>query len=139
VTATSPRADTRPRRRGVLPALLLTCLAGAAVALVGWLLLLFVKGAVVVIAYALGIAMIVLPLLLARRLLRGQPRPEKRERLVTIATVVLLGAVLCVAAHLVGEHGWLLVVIPVVAVAVLRAGSALGARRSARRPLSADR
>ena len=137
MNAMQPRADTRPRRRSVLPALLLTCLVGAAVALVGWLLLLFVKGTVVVIAYALGIAMIVVPLLLTRRLLRGHPGPEKRERLVTIATVVLLGAVLCVVAHLVGDHGWLLIVIPVVAVAVMRAGSAIGERRSARRAAAA--
>jgi amino acid transporter len=125
-------AGTVPRRRSVLPALLAACLIGAAVALVGWLLLLFVKGAVVVIAYALGIAMVVLPLLLARRLLTGHPRPEKRERLVTIATVVLLGAVLCVAAHLVADHGWLLIVLPVAAVAVLRTGSAIGGRHRAR-------
>jgi phosphatidylserine synthase len=115
----------------VLPALLLTCLVGAAVAVVGWLLLLFVKGTVVVIAYALGIAMVVLPLLLARRLLKGRARPEKRERLATIATVVLLGAVLCVAAHLVADHGWLLIVIPVAAVLLARivSAGAAGVRR----------
>jgi len=66
--------------------LLATCLLGAGVAVVGWLLLLMLKGTVVLVAYALGIAMIAVPLLLARRLLTRQPSNERRERAVTEAT-----------------------------------------------------
>jgi hypothetical protein len=126
----------QPRhRRALVPALLATCLLVAGVAVVGWLLLLLVKGTVVLVAYALGIAMIVVPLLLARRLLAGHPRAEKRERAVTLGTVVVIGAVLCVCAHLVGEHGWLLIVLPVAAILLARLASAgaAGVRRMRRR------
>ena len=118
----------------MLAPLLATVLLGAAVGLVGWLLLLLVKGTVVLVAYAVGIAMIVVPLLLTRRLLTRGPGSERRERAVTIGTVVLLGAVLCVAAHLVNQHGWLLVVIPAAAVLLGRLGGAgIGGLRRIRR------
>jgi hypothetical protein len=96
----------------------------AGVAVVGWLLLLLLKGTVVLLAYALGIAMIVVPLLLARRLLSGRPRDEKRERVATLGTVVVIGAVLCVTAHLVADHGWLLIVLPVAAILLSRVARA---------------
>jgi uncharacterized membrane protein HdeD (DUF308 family) len=123
------------RRRALGPALLATCLLAAAVAVVGWLLLLLLKGTVVLVAYALGIAMIAVPLLLARRLLTGRPREEKRERALTLATVVALGAALCVTAHLVGEHGWLLIVLPVAAILATRGvrAGAVAVRRVRRR------
>jgi phosphatidylserine synthase len=135
VTPRQSSVVARSGRRSVVPSLLATCLLGAAVAVVGWLLLLLVKGTVVLIAYALGIAMIVLPLLLARRMLAGQPGDERRRRAVPIATVVVLGAVLCFAAHLVDDHGWLLVVIPVAAVLLGRLAQTGGAalRRVRRR------
>jgi hypothetical protein len=118
-----------------MPALLATCLLAAGVAVVAWLLLLLVKGTVVLLAYALGIAMIVVPLLLARRLLTGRPGPDRRERLVTLGTVVGVGAVLCVCAHLVGDHGWLLIVLPVAAILLSRVASAgaAGVRKMRRR------
>src|SRR3954453_3125131 len=116
VTPMQTPVVARGGRRSLLPSLLPPCLLGPGVAVVCWLLLLLVKGTVVLIAYALGIAMIAVPLLLTRRLLTGQPGDERRRRMVPVATVVLLGAVLCVAAHLVDDHGWLLVVIPVAAV-----------------------
>jgi phosphatidylserine synthase len=112
------------RRRALAPSLLATCVVAAGVAVVGWLLLLLLKGTVVLLAYALGIAMIAVPLLLARRLLTGRPRDEKRERIVTLGTVVAVGVVLCVTAHLVGEHGWLLIVLPVAAILLGRAARA---------------
>jgi len=112
------------RRRALAPSLLATCLVAAGGAGVGWLLLLLLKGTVVLLAYALGIAMIAVPLLLARRLLTGRPRDEKRERIVTLGTVVAVGVVLCVTGHLVGEHGWLLVVLPVAAILLGRAARA---------------
>jgi MFS family permease len=134
VTRMQSPAVARSGRRSLLPSLLATCLLGAAVAVVGWLLLLLLKGTVVLVAYALGIAMIAVPLLLTRRLLARQPAGERRRRAATVATVVGLGAVLCVAAHLVDEHGWLLVVIPVAAVLLSRlAQGAVGAARRVRR------
>jgi hypothetical protein len=124
---TPPVAGTRGRP--VLASLLATSVLVAAVAVAGWLLLLLVKGVVVLIAYALGIAMIAVPLLAARRIVAGQPRPEQRRRVGTIATVVGIGAVLCAVAHLVGQHGWLLIAVPAAAVVLARLVRAAGARR----------
>ena len=98
----------------------------AAVAIAGWLLLLFLKGTVVLVTYALGIALVVLPLLVAHRLVTGHTGAERRQRIVTIAQVVALGVVLCVLAYFVGRHGWLLVAVPAAAIALgwlYRAGS----------------
>jgi O-antigen/teichoic acid export membrane protein len=125
----TPAAGTGRRR--LLASLLATCALVAGVAVVGWLLLLLLRGTVVLVAYALGIAMIAVPLLLARRVLTGHPRREQRRRRATIGTVVVIGAVLCALAHLVDEHGWTLVVIPAAAVVLARlarAGGDLGRR-----------
>ena len=126
-------------RRTLLASLLATCVLVAAVAAAGWLLLLLLKGTVVLVAYVIGISMIAVPLLLARRLLTGHPARERRERAVTIGTVVAIGAVLCVVAHLVDGHGWLLIVIPAAAVVLVRLGHAGGALRRRRRRAPAVR
>jgi len=133
-TARTPAVQPR-RRRALAPSLLGTCLVAAGVAVVGWLLLLLLKGTVVLLAYAVGIAMIAVPLLLSRRLLRGRSGPDRRERLATILTVVAVGAVLCVTASLVDDHGWLLIVLPVAAILlsrVARAGASAVRRARAR-------
>ena len=101
----------------------------AAVAIAGWLLLLFVKGTVVLISYALGIALVVVPLLLAHRIVAGHTGSERWRRIGTVAQVVALGAALCVIAHLVGDHGWLLIAVPAAVVAVTRGIQAVGTRR----------
>jgi hypothetical protein len=119
----------RSKHRSVLASLILGAAVVAAVALVGWLLLLFVKGTVVLISYAVGIALIAVPLLLAHRLLSGSSGSERWRRLGTMGQVVVLGVALCVVAHLIGQHGWLLVVVPAAAVALARVSSAVGARR----------
>ena len=123
---TPVHADRRP----LLRSLILGAAAVAAVALVGWLLLLFVKGTVVLISWVLGIALIVLPLLVARRVLAGHTGAGRWGRIRTIAEVVLLGAVLCVLAFFVGDHGWLLIAIPAAVVAALRVMHAVTARRA---------
>jgi hypothetical protein len=120
----------RVRRGALLPSLVLGAALAAAVAIVGWMLLLFVKGAVVVVAYALGGALIVVPLLVARRILAGHSGRERWQRVGTIAQVVVLGAVLCAVAHLLGRHGWLLIALP---VAVVLAGRLLPRSRLRRR------
>jgi hypothetical protein len=123
-------------RRPLLSSLVLGAVVVGAVALVGWLLLLFVKGTVVLISYALGIALVVLPLLLAHRLLKGHTGSERWRRVGSIATAVGLGAALIVIAHLVGQHGWLLVVVPVAVVLVLRVVHTFGVRRARRAELA---
>jgi hypothetical protein len=122
---------TAPVRAGrpLLPALLLGGVLVAAVGAAGWLLLLFVKGTVVLVSYALGIALVALPLLLARRLVRGSTGARRRQRVATIAQVVAVGVVLCVLAYFVGRHGWLLIAVPAAAVGLLRLAAAVRARR----------
>jgi hypothetical protein len=117
--------------RSLMASLVLGAVVVAAVALIGWMLLLFVKGTVVLVSYALGIALVVLPLLLTHRLLAGTTGAERRQRIGTIAQVVAAGAALCVVAYFVGEHGWLLIAVPAAVVAALRLGRAVAVRRRA--------
>lgn len=122
---------TRPvhARRPLLPSLILGAVLVGAVALVGWVLLLFVKGTVVLVSYAIGIALVVVPLLLAHRLVAGHTGSERRQRILTIGQVVALGVALCVIARLVGQHGWLLVAVPAAVVVGTRLVHAVSARR----------
>jgi hypothetical protein len=120
---------TPVRRRPLLRSLILGAVLIAAVAVVGWMLLLFVKGTVVLISYALGIALIVLPLLLASRVISGHTGAERRQRIGTIGQAVALGVALCVVAYFVGLHGWLLIAVPAAVVAVSRVVHAVSARR----------
>jgi hypothetical protein len=122
------------RSRALLPSLVVGAAIVGIVALAGWLLLLFVKGTVVMVSYGVGIALIVLPLLLARRLVAGHTGADRRHRMWAIAEAVGLGVALCVIAYFVGAHGWLLIAIPAAVVAVLRVIHGLTARRRARRP-----
>jgi hypothetical protein len=115
--------------RSRLTALIIGAALVAAVALAGWLMLLFIKGTVVLISYAIGIALIVLPLLLVRRVVAGHTGAERRQRLGTVAQAVALGIALCVVAYFVGEHGWLLIAVPAAVVAVVRIVAAVNTRR----------
>lgn len=117
------------RSRALLPSLVVGAAIVGIVALAGWLLLLFVKGTVVLVSYGIGIALIVLPLLLAHRLVAGHSGPERRQRIGAIAQAVGIGVALCVIAYFVGRHGWLLIAVPAAVVAVLRVVHAVGARR----------
>jgi hypothetical protein len=119
----------RARHRALLPSLFLGAALVAAVAIAGWLMLLFVKGTVVLICYALGSALVVVPLLLAHRIVAGHTGSERWRRIGTVAQVVALGAALCVIAHLVGAHGWLLIAVPAAVVASMRLIRAVGTRR----------
>lgn len=125
------------RSRALLPSLVIGAAIVGVVALAGWLLLLFVKGTVVLVSYAVGIALVVLPLLLARRVLKGHTGPERRQRIGVIAQAVGLGIALCVIAYFVGAHGWLLIAIPAAVVGVLRLFHGISERRRARHPVPA--
>ena len=119
-------------RRSLLPSLVLGAVVVGVVALAGWLLLLFVKGSVVLISYAVGVALIVLPLLVAHRVLAGHTGAERRRRLGSIAQAVGLGVALVVIAHLLGQHGWLLVAVPAAVAATLRVVHVVSTRRRRR-------
>ena len=127
MTASTPRAS-----RSLLASLVLGAALVAAVGVAGWLLLLLVKGTVVVVGWALGLALIAVPLLLARRIVRGHTGAERRQRLWTIAQAVAIGVALCAIAYFVDDHGWLLIVVPAAVVAALRGARAVQARREER-------
>jgi phosphatidylglycerophosphate synthase len=127
MTASTPRAS-----RSLLASLVLGAALVAAVGVAGWLLLLLVKGTVVVVGWALGLALVAVPLLLARRIVRGHTGAERRQRLWTIAQAVAIGVALCAIAYFVDDHGWLLVVVPAAVVAALRGARAVQARREER-------
>ena len=116
-------------RRPLLRSLVLGAVVVGVVALAGWLLLLFVEGTVVLVSYAVGVALIVLPLLVAHRVVAGRTGSERRQRLGIIAQAVGLGVALVVIAHLLGQHGWLLVAVPAAVAAALRLVHAVSARR----------
>ena len=127
MTASTPRAS-----RPLLASLVLGAALVAAVGVVGWLLLLLVKGTVVVVGWALGLALIAVPLLLARRIVGGHTGAERRQRLWTIAQAVAIGVALCAIAYFVADHGWLLIVVPAAVIAVLRGARAVQAYREER-------
>jgi hypothetical protein len=105
----------------------------AVAALVGWLLLLLVKGIVVILCYAVGAALIVVPLLMARRLLAGHTGRDRWRRVGDLLTAVVIGAALIVTGYFVTRHGWLLVAVPAGLIAVSRIGDRFGALRERRR------
>lgn len=107
--------------------------AAVTVAVAGWLLLLLVKGAVVLTAYLVGVALVVLPLLMSRRLLTGLPRRARIERLGSITAAVLLGVALLVLGRLVSQHGWLLIAVPAAVVGLTKLAAGVRARRAAAR------
>ncbi|RBY85169.1 hypothetical protein [Blastococcus sp. TF02A-26] len=124
----SPSRASRP----LLASLVFGAAIVAAVGIAGWLLLLLVKGTVVIVGWALGLALIAVPLLLSRRIVGEHTGVERRQRLWTIAQAVAIGVALCAIAYFVGDHGWLLIVVPAAVVAVLRGARAVQAYREER-------
>jgi hypothetical protein len=129
--ALEPRHD-----RSIASSIALPVLAVAAAALVGWLLLLLVKGIVVVLCYAVGAALVAVPILMSRRLLAGRRGSERWHRVRDLATAVLIGAALIVTGYYVARHGWLLIAVPAGLLALSRladgAGRMLPGRRAER-------
>lgn len=111
-----PEGGSRPR----LPGLVVTVGLVAAVIFACWLVLLLVQGIVVIACYSLGMALLVVPLLLMRPVAGGRAGLSRWARITALVAASVLGAVLCLTAHLVSEHGWLLVVVPAAFVAGLR-------------------
>jgi hypothetical protein len=130
------RAVESRGNRSIAMSIALPVLAVAAAALVGWLLLLLVKGIVVVLCYAVGAALVVVPLVMSRRLLAGHSGGDRWRRVRDMATAVLIGAGLIVTGYYVARHGWLLVAVPAGLLALSRladgAGRMLPGRRAQR-------
>ena len=119
-----------PAHRSQLSTVAVPVAVAAVVALAGWLLLLFVKGAVVLTTYVLGGALVVVPLLLARRLVGDRRGKARLRRIAWIAAAVVLGGWLVLVARVVSDHGWLLVVVPAVVVGGLRLSASVRGRRA---------
>lgn len=106
----------------------------AVVGLLGWLLLETVKWLVVALLIALGIALIIVPFFVGRRVIGGRAGSERAQRVGQLATAVLLGVALIGVAVVVRHHGWLLVAVPVVVVMLgwlwSKASGALAERRA---------
>jgi peptidoglycan/LPS O-acetylase OafA/YrhL len=123
-------------RRGgsVLRPLLISVLLIGLAALVGWILLITVTFALVLACYAAGAALIVLPLLVAGRVVGGQRSSRERwGRIGVIAALVCGGIALIVVAHLIQQHKWLLIVLPAAAVALAVASNRVRDRLDRRR------
>lgn len=116
---TSPAPATP--ERSVLRQLAVPIVLAASAALIGWVLLTMIKGIVVLATYALGGALILVPLLMAPRLVRGHAGADKWRRIAAIAGVVVVGVGLVVVAHFLHEHGWLLIAVPAALVLLVRA------------------
>jgi hypothetical protein len=112
--------------RSVATSIAFPVAAVAAAALVGWLLLLFVKGLVVIACYAVGAALVAVPLVMARRLLTGHRGAERWRRVRDIATAVVVGAGLLVTGYFVARHGWLLIAVPAGLLALSRLADGAG-------------
>jgi hypothetical protein len=121
------------RDRSVAASIALPVVLVAVAALVGWLLLLLVKGIVVILCYAVGAALVVVPLLMARRLLAGHTGRDRWHRVGELLTAVAIGVALIAVGYFVGRHGWLLVVVPAGVIAVSRVADRIGELREGRR------
>jgi hypothetical protein len=120
------RAVEPGHNRSVAASIALPVLAVAAAALVGWLLLLLVKGIVVVLCYAVGAALVVVPIAMSKRLLAGRRGGERWRRVRDLATAVLIGAALIVTGYYVARHGWLLIAVPAGLLALSRLADGAG-------------
>jgi hypothetical protein len=136
MTVIEPR---RGRQRSVAASIAVPVVLVAVAALVGWLLLLLVKGIVVVLCYAIGAALVVVPLVMARRLMAGHAGRDRWRRLGEIATAVVIGAGLIVTGYYVARHGWLLIAVPAGLIAVSRIADRIGELRAGRRERRAVR
>ena len=119
----------RDPQRSVFASLLAPVVIVAVAGLIGWILLVTVKWLVVTLLFALGVALIVVPFAAGSRILGSSVGPDRRHRMVQLATAVLLGVALIVLAVVVSHHGWLLIVVPAAIVLIGCITSRFSARR----------
>ena len=108
----------------------------AVAGIVGWILLYTIKWLVVVLLFAIGIALIVVPIAAGSRIVGPTVGAVRRHRIGQLATAVLLGFALIVLAIVVAHHGWLLIVVPVAIVLIGRSMSRFNEWRVSRRNAS---
>ncbi len=110
----------RDPQPSVFASLLAPVLIVAVAGVIGWLLLVTVKWLVVTLLVAIGVALVVVPFVFGRRIAGSIPGEVRRQRIVQLATAVLLGLALIVLGIVVSHHGWLLIVVPVAIVLIGR-------------------
>jgi cation transport ATPase len=128
-------SSTRGSEPSTFARLLAPVVFVAVAGIIGWLLLVTIKWLIVTILVAFGIALIIVPIAGWRRIVGATAGPEKRHRIIQLLTAIMLGVALIVLGVVVSNHGWLLIVVPVVVVLVGRLVgkfSEARARRSAR-------
>jgi FtsH-binding integral membrane protein len=124
-------SPTSSSKRTVTSVLVIPLVAALVVAAIGWLLWQLFTGIIVGATYAIGVVLIVAPLLLWKRLVGDRTGRERVERIGSIVATILLGVALLAIANLVSRHGWLLVAVPAAVVLVPRMIAGL---RGAREP-----
>jgi hypothetical protein len=129
------RSSTSNRGPGpsVFTSLLAPVLLVAAVGVIGWLLLITVKWLIITLLIAFGVGLIVAPFLAGRRIIGPATGSARVQRVVQLATAVLLGVALIVLAAVVAHHGWLLIVVPALIVLFGRLIGRIGTGRAGRR------
>jgi hypothetical protein len=120
-------------QRSVFSSLLGPVVLVAVAGLVGWLLLVTVKWLVVTLLIALGVALIIVPFFVGRRVIGVSVGGERAGRVGQLATAVLLGVALIAVALVVRHHGWLIVAVPVAVVLIGRLWAKASAARAERR------
>ncbi len=106
----------------------LVALAGV----VGWILLVTVKWLIVTLLFAIGIALIVVPIFAGARIVGPTVGEIRRRRIGQLITAGLLGVALIVLGVVVSRHGWLLIVVPAAIVLIARGIGKFSERRAAR-------
>jgi cation transport ATPase len=127
----SPQGTEPSTFARLLAPVVLVAVAG----ILGWLLLVTIKWLIVTLLVAFGIALILVPIGGWSRIVGTTTGPVKRHRVNQLLTAIALGVALIVLGIVVSNHGWLLIVVPVVVVLVGRLigkFSEARARRAAR-------
>lgn len=131
-----PSNSLRDPQPSVFASLLGPVLFVAVAGILGWILLVTVKWLVVILLFAIGISLIVVPIAAGSRILGPTVGAIRRHRIVQLATAVLLGLALIVLAVVVAHHGWLLIVVPVAIVLIGRLTGRISTARANRRSAS---
>ncbi len=120
--------STRNSQSSVFGSLLGPVVLVAIAGVIGWVLLVTIKWLVVTLLIAFGVALIVVPFAVGRRILGASLGPDRRHRQLQLATAVLLGVALVLLGFVVHNHGWLLIVVPAAVVLLGRLLGKFGAK-----------
>jgi len=129
------RSSTRLRdpQPSVFASLLVPVTLVALAGVVGWILLVTVKWLIVTLLFAIGIALVIVPIAAGSRIVGPAVGEIRRRRIGQLVTAVLLGVAFIVLGVVVSHHGWLLIVVPAAVVLIARGVGKVSERRAANR------